>query len=394
MAELAHQAMFGGPIGSRIAEEDYDAMRKHELEAQEMMGKIAMQPAHQRIWEAKASTDELALANERRFQDLMQGYLGAPAAGEGGPTRQPIADRLEDIAGLAIGAGKIKTARELVAGAAQARMRNAIGQRAMTQAELNAARADRENIVLLEGVLHDSNDEASFQKNRMAYTALTGRPDPFAGVPYHPDIISSLKNTALTTKQRLDTQLKQDELDRKIESDADLARHRGVLERLRDEELKRRKQRDTYLQHNGGKSAGSPLKGDVDQALTIIKKDFPNQITDPTDLYNAAYDVAGRAKAIQNANRAKDMPTAIHEAYAEARKAGDFQVTGSTPLGRKRVKYRGAGKTPATAMALPADKNLVEGRWYLHGQNPIYWAGERGGMTQEEYDADQNDTED
>jgi hypothetical protein len=219
-------------------------------------------------------------------------------------------------------------------------------------------------------------------------------------VPYSPELVQQLRSAAIATKDQADLKIKESNANslrgfRKLRLDQhdttnELAERRVAVAEAREERV---------AKTGGGKAVASPQTGEIQQAARLIKGDFKD--LDSTELMNAAFSIAAEAKALRAQNRGLDAETALGKAYATARSRGDFKEVGEKGTFRdtRKPTFVGGGRTPDTAIAVPADsKKLVTGRYYSNKAGAVAkWTGAgfsiAGGLPEDNTNADDDDEE-
>lgn len=372
--------LFGGYGGSRLAEHD-------KLEAQFRMGQIAMQPGQQRLMEARAGTTELGLRQAQRMEQLMQDFDWGASGGGGGAPGQPQSMaapywRMAEIAGRS---GNVEQSRKLAAGASQIMVREANTANALSNRDRHILDTQMKRIGLLEGVLSQANDQASFDAGNALFSAQTGMPSPYSGMVYNKEMVKQLTDSLIPAKDRVRNNILQNEYESRdfnrrsqISHRDFMENHYGIMEDIAQD-------RETRMAKTGAsKPLAAPSKAETDAATALVKTQmFPNLQGDKADpaylqtletINAGAKDVAATAKAMLRDNPALNWNTALQRALTESIQAGDWQtVATGGPFQRKsRQSFRGAGHTAATAMPLPAGTSVEEvrrqmqpGKFYL-----------------------------
>lgn len=394
------EGMFGAPVGFSAFQDDLykDALR------QESLGRTAMQPAQLRLTMAQAATAEQALQQEQVMAQLMRRSMGQEAevdpamieSGTGGvegaaleqqalapKKKQPssMADTLDSLAAAAAGAGLATKAQELAKNAALIRSREAVQQSAASRALIQQLQAIKEQASLTGQLFGGVNDQESWDRANAVYQFQTGKPSPYANVPFSPELVETIKQQALTAKEEADGEEKKiarkslDEFRKsrvkQHDENISLSRERNRIAREREARLRK---------NGGGRQIASPTSAELTQAKRLIGRDYKN--LEATDLNDAAFTIAAEAKALRRANPALDASMAIQQAYLNAIQAGDFQDISTTIGGVKvpgmgKQTFAGRGKKPETAAALPSEKSkLVKDKYYVNPSGQIaQWNG-------------------
>lgn len=386
--------MFGSPTGTSAAIQD----EYRSAATQEALGRLAMQPVEQRLNLARAEQAELALMQEKQMAGLMQQQKMAASpelaalveSGTAGPAganmerlalgerkqNGSIADRFDELAVMAADSGLVTKAGEAAKVAALLRSRQAAADSSIATQRLNQLKGIRENAELIGQLIGGATDQASWEYQNALYEAHTGRRSPWADQPYSSELVKQINSQAMSAKERVDAEekkLQQASTDAyrkrrlaQIDSDRAIRAARAATAKAREERLAKA----------GGKGAGSPATGDVSQARTLVQKEFPD--IEGADLKEAAFTIAAEAKALAKKNPALDMNQALRQAFAAAKKAGDFKVIPSNVLGYGgKATFSGAGKTPQTPASLPKKPtDLVSGRYYTNASGAVgKWTG-------------------
>lgn len=382
----------------------YGAGQHDYLAGEETLGRIAMQPAHQRIYEAEAGTKEMQLRQAQRMEQLMQGFdWGAPGGGGapgGAPGGQPQSMatpywRMAEIAGRS---GNVEQSRKLAAGASQIMVRESNALNARSSMESRYLNMQFKNMGALEGILSGAKDQASFDAGNMMYEMQYQRPSPYRGMVYSPELVKSMTDSLIPAKDRVHNQILQNEYG----SRADLRNRRiNYMDYMQDhldamEEIARG--REARLAKTGvSKPLAAPTKAETDAALALVKTQmYPSLAGDKSDpvylqtletINAGAKDVAASAKAKLRDNPALDWNTALQRALTESIQAGDWQkvAAGGFFSRQPRTAFSGGGKTAETAIPIPpgasaADvrKKMQPGKFYLDPRTnqPIgQWTG-------------------
>lgn len=318
---------------------------------------IQTQEAHRQLYQASADKLNLEAQQSAEWMRLMQNDPGP------GGTVESMADHVDRMARAASAAGKIKEAGDLATRAEQIRMRIAVGAKNATQADVNAGKAQRQRLEMLEGVLSGSTDQESWQVNNALYELHTGEQSPYTGMAYSPELTQSLTRSVMQAKDRINTDLRRAEGEERKRHNRETERHSALMRDLARDRLNRLKALDKNKAKAGGKVATGPGQKAVDQMMVSIMKDYPALKKQPLELRGAAYAIAARAQVLTQQNRGLDMETALQQAYKEARDSGDF----STERGvfSSTARFTGGGKLPSTAMELPEDRTTLKaGRYY------------------------------
>lgn len=382
--------LFGGFGGSRLAEQD-------QLHAAEAMGRIAMQPAHQRLYEAQAGTAEMKLRQSQRMEQLMQGVdwgqMGAATPGQPPSMASPY----WKMADIAMRSGDFVEARKWGAGASQIMVREMNAAHARSRTEADYLNIQLKHMGALEGILHGATDQATFDAGNMMYEMQYQKPSPYRGMVYNPELVKSLTDSLISAKDRTHNQIQQSEYtsradfrDRRGNYMDFMEGHLGIMEDIAAA-------REARLAKSGaGKPLAAPTKPETDAAQALVMTQmFPNLQGDKSDpaylqtlqtINAGAKDVAANAKALLRDNPALNWNQALQRSLTESIKAGDWQTVAAGGMFKPdRTRFSGSGKTAETAVPLPTGrdiaavrKQLEPGKFYLDPRThqPIgQWTG-------------------
>lgn len=323
------QGMFGAPVGIGAAEKDVGQVLANQAAAVKMQ-------------------------REQQFQSLL---------------KQSAQADLADLAGISARAGFVEQAGKL------AKAHKDIQSGAETQNKVRMQRLEE-----AQRILGDVNDPVSWQKGNALFELITGQPSPVGHLPYHPSIVGKLNSVIMSEKDKITAGLQEARTEESrtrlplIEAQTALAKARRI-----------------HLKKQGGSAVKEPPKGMKDQARLMVKGDY--NISDVEVLDNAAYGLASHAQALMAANRNLAPQEALAQAYLIARENKDFETMGGIKIPRgvpligglefgAKTKYRGTGRTAATAMMVPQgtttdniDTNLVQGRYYVTKQGIARYVG-------------------
>lgn len=392
--------LFGGPRGT-VA---YGQHQLNQARTAEALSDVAMAPAKQRLLEAQAGRADAEARkldaeaqNRKRLEAIAiaaQQPTGASEIVAGGgdafgmspaafqqDNPMDLASVLDRVAQTAAGAGMVEEAASLASKSALIRSRQARTMDSAAAAKLKGVQTVRQNAQMMGSLMNDVVDQESWDRAHALYQFQTGRPSPYAGVPYSPDLAQQIHSSAMSAAEaaRIEEQrLARDNLE------AHRKARRGQIDtqnNIRERRLQLERQREERLGKSGaGKSVTSPAAKEIEQAGRLIKKDYPTLT--PADSNDAAYSIAAEARALRRANPALDASTAIQQAISKAVADGDFRVQPKTAAGidipgTKTAVYLGRGKSVNAPAKIPGDKkDLVANRYYVNAQGQVaQWTG-------------------
>lgn len=368
---MADDFSMWGPTesGTRLAEQDAIKNRAADLSAQEKLLTIAGQPDANRLVAAQAGEAELKLANQRKMQEA----LARQAAGQ---TTQAtdLASQLENIASMSLGAGLVTQGEQAAKAAGYMRGKAAQIDNWQTSQRVNQMKVDKERMEGIASLAGDVTDQASWDRANMLFQFNHGMPSPYAGMPYSPALVESLRTGAVSTAKQLELQMRAEEnasRDRNRTSAESLraAREADIAERQRLAQA-----REDRLAKNGGGTAKTTPVEDIRQATRLISKDFPKL----DNLSEAASTIASEAQLLLRRNPALDRAQAVQQAYNAAKLRGDLQETqddgvmGTGIMKSEKQTFQSGGHSPDNPIAMPANgKGMQAGRYYMNKSGQV-----------------------
>jgi len=381
--------MFGAPVGDVIGVQTVG----RGLANLQTLGEIAQQPAqlesrllaNEKLRTEMETNKKLAALASNIFNPAAgpQGTAGAtPGSGPSPSGRPPsMADAWDRLAAQAAGAGSIEQARKLSETAALLRSRDASADARRASAAKSILDAQVTQADAQARLLGDVQSQDDWEQAAAIYQVQYGRPAPWAGVQFDPQLRDQFRNAAISVKDQAELQRKteEDEARNRYRSGR-LAQHeRGLaLQGARLAIIRAREER--LAKTGGGKEIAPPGRADVDYTTNLLKKDFPE--LDITDRKEAAYDIASAARELIKRNPALTRASAIQQAITNAQQAGMFS-TSSTKIDMlglewgKKTKYTGRGRTPETAVPVPSSaSDRTVGMYYTSPTGQVAkWTG-------------------
>lgn len=350
--------MFGAPIGVSQAEADQRAQELHSLAMGE--GQVRLEQA------------QMTLASQKQMMDLMKGLDTGPTApggpaGPGSPQdamssiagdkSDGLADSLDLMANLSMKSGLPAQAKDFAVSASTLR-KNA----AEIQKDKTAGMITELNLVgsLMDGV----HDEASWRQANAMYQMQTGKPTPYAKLPYNPQVVEELRRGIMSAKDRALTASAQarEKASEAVEKDRTamlpLIRARTALTEERTIALKK-----------AGAVTKIPKPADIKSITDLLVKDYGASML-PEEARVIARPVAERMLEIMK-SQAIPQSQAAMKAYQEAKAAGDFGGI------RPRTTMGGTAERP---FDLPSDKSKLKINMYYKGKGAyegktMLWTG-------------------
>lgn len=314
---------------------------------------------------AKEDLESKKLANQKaanalkasdRFRELMEDT--EPSA-----QRRSPAARLSDLANRAVTAGAWDTAKKL------SDMASSSAAAEKSSLDLSLKQLDYADRAL-GGVV----DQASFDAAVEDIEREIGPGSGLRGTKYSPQGLEQIRRRLVSSKTRAEIDLKKADLSAKKTNES-LARTRQALAESRKRYVDERTKR---LKKAGAKEVTAPTKGEVEQAMLIMGREYPNM--DAGEAGEAAFAIASRAKQLKRQNTALDVDAAIRQAFGEAVEAGEFsessrQLFGVNIPGTGKTDFVTEGKTAQDPLELPEDRKLIADRYYNTSRGVALWTG-------------------
>ena len=327
------------------------------LEAQETLGKIAMQPAqqklaesHARLYEASAEEKEESVRSQKRLAELIQGL--PPGGSEGTqPTPTDLANQMLRLSGLAAKSGLIKDSTELATKAST--ILQHVASAAESDADAALQKMRRDDIILdMVGGLAQSGLESqtAYDAARMAalndpvlIDAMKKRGFDITKMPTDFNRAKPALQALVTQTMKAKDKLAQDTRDRvakaEIAKDGAAAQASIASAKAADANLERLNQIIADVKKNDGDTTGGA------RDLRAEKK---KAIKDKAEKDKLAEEARARKQASIDAARFTPVPK---EAIADPskREVGRTYMTPKGPL-----TWTGQGWKPLVEARLPA----------------------------------------
>lgn len=343
------------------------AIQQYGQREQAFPAELAGKQAQTRLATAEAERMEMQTAADRKAADLMNRALGGmQAPGEGQPASQSISDQLYQQAQIWTMAGDPTKANQLLNMASQAKAREQQSRSQQVLAALRQADMGQKQLKSISSLLEGVKDQESWDSANRAYEQATGQPSPLANTPYDPELVSTLREGAMTEYQRQQLRARQSEIGLRAENLKDEMRHRGVMEGIAAENTRVRQQQAALRAKTGGKDIGEPAKAAVDQAYDLLADANLGGDRQP-----AAYSIASDAKALQRRNPALSSDDAIRQVLAQRKSDGSLKPGAKGWLSSTPGKFSKALPLPAKA------SDLVAGQSYTNPKTgkAFVWTG-------------------
>lgn len=378
--------MFGSPLGVIASDQNYRANIKSDLDTAASLNDLSLFPLKKRGAEIKIEEAETELREKKAFERIMS-ESSMTAAAEGKPV--DVAARLDLLAGETAKAGMVNKAADLAKAAADIRSKTATTAAQQSAKRLNELKFIRENAELMGQLLGSPSitDENSWQAANELYAQQTGQPSPFAQVPYSPELITRLNEASLSAKERADIESRQ--LTREATEEyrrSQLENSRISRELARDRLEMQREERERKAKAGTGPMLTGPTEAEQDETKRQLRlSGVVTEGMNSDSVGSVVYNIASRAKELQQANRALGRGQALAQAVQEARSSGELDVlqeggvkipfTEKTVGGEKKFKGKTSKAKPIT-QALPSDRNsLKTGTIYQTARGPAKYLG-------------------
>lgn len=367
--------MFGAPEGDLAWDANNLALTKGAVDIEHQLGQIAMQPQqaellrqNARLHGAQADEHLQKVGDQKLAGELAQLAMQRGAAGG----RQPSTlDVLSQTASGLVAAGKVTAGIELLTKVGAQRQHEAAIINSLVTAEMHKITTFKEKAILAGQLYQDvKNQEDLDQRNRQWKFQAGEDPGP-EFQEYSPELIQRVTNAAISAQHMAD--IEERRLTRKAIEEYRTSRlgqidtQNTIRQSLAD--IRRRAQdwREKQGPTGGGRTIGIPGKEELDYIKRRVREDFPG--ISPTDIKDAAFDVAAQARALRNTNRALSPEMALQQAYTNSREdfvAAQGQVFDThIPGWSTAPTYTGRGKSPETALSQPKKVDQVKvGKYY------------------------------
>lgn len=205
-------------------------------------------------------------------------------------------------------------------------------------------------------------------------TKQTGKPPPWAGLAYSPELVRALNASSLKYSERANFQLREE----KAVFDQRQREFRNNLDKLRYEldkdKLARQRERDARDKKAGAVAPAGA--SDVDAVTQMLIQQNP-KLKGLTGQDAAAFDQFSRSVADEAKRLYKQADGALTPEQARYKAMTDNmdQLTVGSNWGSTTVKYESKGiGTAKTPIPFAADAERKEGKWYTVNGRVVQWA--------------------
>lgn len=358
--------------------------RMSALDAQNQMLKAAQTRAQNAsAAENEAQTEGIIADNagKKRMAEAMGRFR--QAGGGDGPASTSLADPIEEMSRLAYESGLPSEGAKYATQASQVRQHEAATKNSQVLQEKNKLETQYKALQHSSSLYQGVTDQRSFDRANALYAMTFSAPSPVAGQAYSPDLVGKLTGFGMTQMEKVRARLLEIDTASKQANRGSAMAFRDFRKGIVKEELTLKQEREERLAKQGGAKGGvgAPTSMSQKAAVSLLAQEFPDLPADETKL--AAYSVASRAKALQQANKALDSDTALRQALAEEKTAGSFQKVNDTykvlgvDTGMKKPAATKFTKGQAVAVAdAPTDptKRTV-GSTYNTPKGQLKWLG-------------------
>lgn len=367
--------------GARVAEQDQLALRQKNLQAQKLMGEIAMQPDEARF---KRTHADLYEAQSKRYGRETAAAERLESAFQSADLPDNPIEALTKMTKLAAQSGNPTAALKMLEGIGTLNLKTAQAERATAQADLSAINGAVKKQDFISNRLAVAPDQASWNRENQLFENEFQEASPYKGMPFSPDLAKQVGEGALSAKDRLKRQTddilekgrnSRSAADRAIRSAAnDIAQQRAdTADRVATARVK------------AGGAARTPSLREQEATGVLLKEHLPDLDKDGRE--RATRDIASRANEIRGVNKGIGAAQAIQMAFKEFQEAGVFEQSGGVELPLvgtvgKKTKYSSGGMSRDTAIPLPRGsldevrKGLKKNRYYTTPRGLARWTGD------------------
>src|SRR5437773_8236509 len=236
-----------------------------------MPAELAQRLASTRLTTAEAGKMEAEIAGEKKAAELMAQGLGSGVPGSGAEGGgQSLSSMLLRNANIYAQAGLSQKAEAALAKASeiQARETTARNAQARTAIAQDAQRGKEaaEMVKFLGGV----NGQVGWDNANETFEKTMGHPSPFAGMPYDPQLVKMLQDSATTSYQRSLIGIRERALGLQTANVKSEIAHRGAEEGIANARLGLAREREKRIAKTEGKDAGVPGKIEINAADNLL----------------------------------------------------------------------------------------------------------------------------
>lgn len=206
--------------------------------------------------------------------------------------------------------------------AAQIEQRTSEAQKNVAESAIKRLEFASKSMDLISGQLGNVTNTAEYNRvlDRVESVTDTKLPPALREADWSPDLKQSIQNAALGVKGKADLLASRIKATQEAKRSETLDRLNNVRIAKEEAETTLKRVQTANEVKNGGKNnkASTVPKADVDAALTLIKKNFPQVNTDTGGMHdNEAYYIAGEAQKILRQSPSMNREQAIQKAFNE-----------------------------------------------------------------------------
>lgn len=171
-----------------------------------------------------------------------------------------------------------------------------------------------EDAKIMSNLLMGVNDPDSWRAANLQYSMITGKPSPFSQngelAAFDPNKVAQYRQAFQTEKVKAETALTNE----KIKTEKGKQRAQDTREKLDEEKLRDKKDREGNLKKVGDKSSlKEPSGGMISDALDQARKEYPTATT--AELKKGARELAAAARTLMSQNPGMDEHSAVNKAF-------------------------------------------------------------------------------
>lgn len=349
------------------------------------MDRIAMGMEQAKMQREQAEAELDARAGQE-FYDIATGNRQSGPTGDGGV--EDAADALERMANTYFQGGSPKKGIDALESANKLRKESRLAMEAemsakKTAMQLQLAQTDMAYRVLGTVVPGDVDSwNRGIDELEQSGTFSQEEIDGFRQLEPDADAIELLRNQAISAKDQATLTLREmDNESRQADRD-NRASERRRANALAEERLRETQRHNEVMEKQGGEDiAGAPTAAERATVEAVVVNEvfggtFPKGKSDAA-LQAGVAAIASRAKQLVTETRGLSWDAAVTQAVVESQAAGDWNTEDDSWFGEDTRTFDGKGKTPETAMPVPASQDKVKvGRYYIMPDGtPAKWDG-------------------
>jgi hypothetical protein len=254
------------------------------------------------------------------------------------------------VAQTQLESGQTEAARQSLATVSTAR-RN--------QAYIDKTQSDTQtrNLTLIHNLISPDTvtDQKSFNDAQDRIALETGHQSPYKGKQYTPELVKSIHDAAIQSK---DAALIQERISTAKRAEAQAAESEFRTKNLLPAQVRNTEARTTHLEKTGDKEL-VPTSTDVQRISDLAQQDLGPGMLDPSTLRAASLSVAEHAKSLI-VKQHMDPDEAYKKAYTEARRNGVF-----SDLEKPKNPPGSSMNAPRTVPKGATAKQLKPNDWYI-----------------------------